>query len=1095
MKTIDGKTYALLPSEFQKQTCEYSTLNVLDKIGYYDRIASLISEISNKMQCRSVIFGSITHGGYIPINCHVHTNFLFDCDITQQSNIVANIENNKQYIFISDLSIINEAFVRKSVLFTETYDSKYDEFVLAYTPIIISDKSFIEGYYTLELLNTTSPTFVLVPNHMYSVFSTIFACYLNNGGLNYDNLINLCIMVKNGGDDFVSMLEANLPFIDRWTILDTGSTDNTVENVRRIMAGKPGMLYQEPFINFGVSRNRCLELAGTQCTYNIMLDDTYHLKGNIRAFLQQVRGDQFADSFSLYITQPDIAYASNRIFKSKRGLKYKYAIHEVIQEENNVNVIVPNETAFIHDVQSEKLAIRTSARKQQDLVMLQEEINANPNDPRPYYYMAQTYNGMEQFEDAYNWFLRRINHPVSGFEQEKHEACLEAGRVAQFVLKRPAEEYLKLYELACQVDAERPDALYFLGSHYLSVSDTKRAFDYLSKGFKLGYPEHRQYCLKPSITYTHIPALLTNICYDLRDFILGGIASDLYLKHNKVSDNPNHETIVSWNKIFLLLNHSSKVKSEVVSYSRKGLPICCFIAPCGMNNWTGSDIITCGLGGSESMIVELATQLHLLGRFQVMVFCNCTQEEVYKNVRYIPLTHVFHVLHSNYIHTCIISRYSEYLPLMINSTTENIYLLAQDIAFSGNVITLARKLKGIICLTPWHAKEIERIYPVFNPLMKIVGHGIECSKLTPSTKIPYKFIYSSMANRGLLELLRMWPKIIQWQPSSTLHIYSSIDSQYMKNTFGEMMKQIDELIQTSVGVIYHGWVDKHALYESWKTADVWFYPTNFKETFCVTALEAAASKTLVITTNLAGLQYTVGDRGILLDSLDNAVDIVINTMENTALKESLIEKNYQWALTNTWETQTTNLENILLTNKVEYLDTYNWTDNNETRALFTETMRQHLHSGARILELGADTGISLIYMLFTINNSTGVAIDTWNRIPYLRMSFDSNLIHTEMAERITAISASATDGLLELCKKDDSFNLIYFNTKKGDMMDFYSELVIAWKLLQNEGLMIIGSLEGPRLEAVSHFIRVYYESSTIWKKHSHICIKKIVSNK
>jgi glycosyltransferase involved in cell wall biosynthesis len=37
------------------------------------------------------------------------------------------------------------------------------------------------------------------------------------------------------------------------------------------------------------------------------------------------------------------------------------------------------------------------------------------------------------------------------------------------------------------------------------------------------------------------------------------------------------------------------------------------------------------------------------------------------------------------------------------------------------------------------------------------------------------------------------------------------------------------------------------------------------ETYCVTALEAALSKTLVITNNLAGLSDTVGNRGIIVE--------------------------------------------------------------------------------------------------------------------------------------------------------------------------------------------------------------------------------------
>jgi hypothetical protein len=135
--------------------------------------------------------------------------------------------------------------------------------------------------------------------------------------IHYDNLINLCIMVKNGGDTFETVLRENLDLVDRWTVLDTGSTDGTQEVVRRVLGqAKRGQLFEEPFVNFRDSRNRCLDLAGTSCKYNIMLDDTYVVRGagRLREFLEEVRGDEFASSFCLTFC----LYTTIKV-KDKRG--------------------------------------------------------------------------------------------------------------------------------------------------------------------------------------------------------------------------------------------------------------------------------------------------------------------------------------------------------------------------------------------------------------------------------------------------------------------------------------------------------------------------------------------------------------------------------------------------------------------------------------------------------------------------------------------------------------------------------------------------------------------------------------------------------
>ena len=50
----------------------------------------------------------------------------------------------------------------------------------------------------------------------------------------YDNLNNLCVMVKNAGPQFEKMLIDNIDQFDRWTILDTGSSDNTIDIINKI---------------------------------------------------------------------------------------------------------------------------------------------------------------------------------------------------------------------------------------------------------------------------------------------------------------------------------------------------------------------------------------------------------------------------------------------------------------------------------------------------------------------------------------------------------------------------------------------------------------------------------------------------------------------------------------------------------------------------------------------------------------------------------------------------------------------------------------------------------------------------------------------
>ncbi len=78
----------------------------------------------------------------------------------------------------------------------------------------------------------------------------------------------------------------------------------------------------------------------------------------------------------------------------------------------------------------------------------------------------------------------------------------------------------------------------------------------------------------------------------------------------------------------------------------------------------------------------------------------------------------------------------------------------------------------------------------------------------------------------------------------------------------------------------------------------------------MTALEAAISKTLCITNGLAALQNTVGNRGVCIEgdaTTDEwkikALNELFCIMENTTKREELIQANYKWASSMSWEKQ------------------------------------------------------------------------------------------------------------------------------------------------------------------------------------------------
>lgn len=920
---LNKKEYHVNENEFNLiEHKEYFNLSIRDDLSFCEKIASLLTEIF-EMGVDTLLYCNPTHGGFIPIQVSTYFKniFLTNIDNIHNENIVKNIEKLKIKNIYQDFSILGD----DCVIFSNVVKYIDLNFVEKYNPIILTESNIdLTNIYKYNYPVKNTNYVFYIPEIKNDLFCEQFKFYIHDGLLIYDNLINLCIMVKNGGELFEQMLRKNIDIFDRWTILDTGSTDGTIEVIKKLLVGKKnGVLYEEPFINFRESRNRCLDLAGTKCKYNLMLDDTYVIEGDLRSFLNEIRGDQFGDSYSLTIKSHDVEYISNRITKSENHLRYIYTMHEVIEDKNNRNVRVPENRAFVTDFTNNYMLNRSDTRKEYDLKCLYEMLEEYPDEPRNLYYLGQTYKMLGNFEKASEYYHKRAFFYIDGFDQEKFDALFEFTRINIYQLNKPWREYEKYYELCIKWQPSRPEGNYFLGIHYFVEGDHATAFYHFKRAFEIGFPYHQQYSLKPTINYVFTPYYLSSLCYEFKDFKLGLDATTLYLHHNN-SHEQYYQLMLDWHKIYEMLVRMPAIQPLPKVFEK---PIFCIVADGGFTKWSGKNIMTTGVGGSETWVIEMARYINQLSDFEVIVFCNCEEDDIFEGVKYLRLSRYLQTISEINVSHCMISRFSEYIPASIEGHVENIHLILHDLQLSGNIIPIHHKIKNIFCLTEWHKHHFLETFPQFTERTHSLHYGIDFTKFLNNKtqeKVPYSFIYSSFPNRGVIVVLKMWPQIVTRYPEAVLNIFTDIDNKWANDFYPDEMIEIKNILELyknlyPTSVFNHGWVDKSTLADFWKKSAVWFYPCKFQETFCLTALEAALTKTLAIANDLAALQDTIGDRGIIIpgdattDEWQNAAfEKICEVLDNLDTKKELkklIERNYQWALKHSWKNRASYLLN------------------------------------------------------------------------------------------------------------------------------------------------------------------------------------------
>jgi glycosyltransferase involved in cell wall biosynthesis len=136
----------------------------------------------------------------------------------------------------------------------------------------------------------------------------------------------LCLnmIVKDESRVIGRCLDSLLPFIDRWVVVDTGSTDDTCELVRQHLRSKPGELHERPWKNFGHNRSEALELAAPRADYLFFIDADERLELPAR-FERQPLG---ADAYFLNVKYGGLSYARCALVATRLSWHWRGVVHE-----------------------------------------------------------------------------------------------------------------------------------------------------------------------------------------------------------------------------------------------------------------------------------------------------------------------------------------------------------------------------------------------------------------------------------------------------------------------------------------------------------------------------------------------------------------------------------------------------------------------------------------------------------------------------------------------------------------------------------------------------------------------------------------------
>lgn len=222
-------------------------------------------------------------------------------------------------------------------------------------------------------------------------------------------------IVKNEAARIVRCLESIAPYVDCYSITDTGSTDETIQKITAFFGERniPGYVHTAPFENFEQARNAALANARADTLdydYLFLVDADMELVIEDKDFkckLTDVAYDVQQRAGGLY-------YPNRRLVRRDQTGNYVGVTHEYLNVSGG-----GGQLSGVYFIDHADGANRPDKFKR-DIKMLLEALKTEPENGRYWYYLAQSYRDAGQYKDAAAAYLKRAE--MSGWDEEAWSA-------------------------------------------------------------------------------------------------------------------------------------------------------------------------------------------------------------------------------------------------------------------------------------------------------------------------------------------------------------------------------------------------------------------------------------------------------------------------------------------------------------------------------------------------------------------------------------------------------------------------------------------------------------------------------------------------
>ena len=272
------------------------------------------------------------------------------------------------------------------------------------------------------------------------------------------------MIVKDEAHIIERCLNSVKPLIDKILIVDTGSSDNTIQIINNWIEKEKikGLVLKEPWKSFAHNRSVALEKSRQiGCDYSLMIDADETLNYNQDFDALNFKCSLNKDYYLIPTKTNNAFYYRPTLTSNHKDFKYKAPVHEYLEcPDGATSKEVDHEKEF-WNIPIQDSSRNLDPRKFQKDAKLLEEALATEEDEflrtRYTFYLAQSYRDAENPHFALGYYLERAE--MGGWEEERYMSYFKAAQIKE-KLNHSEESIISTFLKAQECNSNRAEGLY-----------------------------------------------------------------------------------------------------------------------------------------------------------------------------------------------------------------------------------------------------------------------------------------------------------------------------------------------------------------------------------------------------------------------------------------------------------------------------------------------------------------------------------------------------------------------------------------------------------------------------------------------------------